>query len=73
MQIRKPRKRRVTHVRMGDDGAFKTFFCERCGNVMRYVLPMPIDVWVVMANQYVKKHRHCKPRQRAPHMANPHS
>lgn len=64
MPTRKPRAKSSTaHIRMGDEqGDLKTLRCENCGDVMRYILPMPIDVWVAMARAYEKAHRGCKPR-----------
>lgn len=37
-----------------------SFECKRCGDVCRYVLPIDLSIWLAMAKEFEKKHKHCE-------------
>ena len=51
-------KKNTDNVRMGDD----CFHCEHCGNTLKIQMPISIQMFVAMAEVYIREHRRCVKR-----------
>lgn len=56
---RNKRGEHVTTLKVADKDYL---ICRHCGDVMQFVLPMPIPVFVAMSNAFVKIHAGCEPQ-----------
>jgi len=47
-------------VVIGTDEAGQFMRCLRCGDTMRFALPMPVSVWLAMSKAYCRLHVACQ-------------
>lgn len=51
----------AAHVVLQDDHAGAAGRCRHCGTVLRWVLPMDLDVWLALVQAFIRRHRRCPP------------
>lgn len=55
---------KADHCKLGKgEAGTETMFCEHCGEMVRYFLPLPVAMWVAMMKAFIKIHRHCKAKE----------
>lgn len=48
------------------DPCQKEYYCKACGTTYRPRLPCSLTMFSVMVQQFIREHRHCKPKKGKP-------